>query len=693
MPLEINSLLYNRYRIDGVIAQGGMGAIYQATDQSLGVQVAVKENLFTSEESSRQFRREATMLAGLRQPNLPRVTDHFVIPNQGQYLVMDYIDGDDLRQRLQKDKKIPEGQVLLIGETICDALTYLHSRQPPIIHRDIKPGNIKISSSGQIYLVDFGLAKLSQPGQATTIGAQALTPGYSPPEQYGKGTETHSDIYSLGATLYAGLTGKIPEDGLARAMGTSQLTPVRTANPEISERTAMVIEKAMSVAPENRYRSAEDFKQALISCQNITTQKIAQKYQIGQQAQVATIASTGNAAPTIKGSQKPPAGSSSSVSPEKKRGPNLIPLILLGVFAVLAIIITAGYFIFKNVTADQIALVNPDIPTAIKNTPFIIKTKPQATNTVIKETNTPQSLPTATEIPATPEPTLTFTPAATPIGGGTGQIAYASQQGSAPQIWLMNSDGTEQLQLTHIPDGACQPAWSPDGKRLVFTSPCPGKQDIYKGSGLFLINADGSGQTPLHSVPGGDFDPSWSPDGTKIAFTSIREIIPHIFTYDLTTNTVQRLSNQSSNDRRPYWSPDGKWIVYESSRLGVSQIWIMDQNGGSVREFSPMQSGASFMPAWSPDGSFIVYIHGTYQPWLVGRPYSTNLTPETVVNDKLRGVYDPGYSTDSFWLVFEYVNNGKSDIYRMMLNGGNLTPLTSNTGSNFNPSWQPVPVD
>ena len=112
MALEIRSLLYNRYRIEQIIAHGGMGAIYQAVDESLGVKVAVKENLFSTEESTRQFRREATMLAGLRHPNLPRVTDHFVIPEQGQYLVMDYIEGDDLKQSITKQGMLPEDQVV-----------------------------------------------------------------------------------------------------------------------------------------------------------------------------------------------------------------------------------------------------------------------------------------------------------------------------------------------------------------------------------------------------------------------------------------------------------------------------------------------------------------------------------------------------------------------------------------------------
>jgi Serine/threonine protein kinase len=227
MTLDIGSLLYNRYRILEIIAKGGMGALYRATDESLGIQVALKENLISSEEASRQFRREATLLAGLRHPNLPRVTDHFEIEGHGQYLVMDYIEGNDLRQLIADRGPLPENEVVFIGAAACDALAYLHNQQPSVIHRDIKPGNIKITPNGQVFLVDFGLAKIAQSGQSTTTGAQALTPGYSPPEQYGKGTNPRSDIYSLGATLYAILTGKIPEDGLARAVGSATLTPIR----------------------------------------------------------------------------------------------------------------------------------------------------------------------------------------------------------------------------------------------------------------------------------------------------------------------------------------------------------------------------------------------------------------------------------------------------------------------------------
>src|SRR5512141_1061065 len=152
MTLERDTILHRRYRIVEILGQGGMGSVYRAIDENLGVSVALKENLFTTDEYARQFRLEATILANLRHPNLPRVTDHFVIEGQGQYLVMDYIEGEDLRQRMDRIGTLSEDEVVTIGAAVCDTLIYLDSRKPPVVHRDIKPGNVRISPAGQIYL-------------------------------------------------------------------------------------------------------------------------------------------------------------------------------------------------------------------------------------------------------------------------------------------------------------------------------------------------------------------------------------------------------------------------------------------------------------------------------------------------------------------------------------------------------------
>jgi eukaryotic-like serine/threonine-protein kinase len=272
--LDLGALLHKRYRIVEILGQGGMGAVYRAVDENLGVEVAVKENLYTSDEYIRQFRLEAVILASLRHPNLPRVTDSFVIAGQGQYLVMDFIKGEDLRQRLEKTGPISQEETILIGAAMCDALHYLHTSNPIVIHRDVKPGNVRITPDGHIYLVDFGLAKLVKGDQVTNTAARAITPGYSPPEQYGTaGTDARTDVYSLGATLYAALTGFIPEDGLVRAMDNVELVPLRRCNPKISRKLANAIEKAMALRPEDRFQTAEEFKQALASS-NVRMQRL-----------------------------------------------------------------------------------------------------------------------------------------------------------------------------------------------------------------------------------------------------------------------------------------------------------------------------------------------------------------------------------------------------------------------------------
>jgi len=266
MPLEQGQLIQNRYRIVKLLGQGGFGAVYRAWDTSLERICALKENLDTSEEAQRQFKREAIILANLSHPNLPHVIDHFSLADQGQYLVMEFVEGEDLQTMLdQTGKPLPSDKVLPWMEQICDALSYLHKQKPSIIHRDIKPANIKITPSGKAVLVDFGIAKVFDPHLRTTIGARAVTPGFSPPEQYGQGTtDARSDVYSLGATLYALLTGKAPPDGVDIMSGNApQPPPPHVINQEVSTGVSEAVAKAMQVSRTGRYESITAFKDAL----------------------------------------------------------------------------------------------------------------------------------------------------------------------------------------------------------------------------------------------------------------------------------------------------------------------------------------------------------------------------------------------------------------------------------------------
>ena len=245
MALSEGQILHNRYRVEAQLGQGGMGALYRAWDMHLELGVAVNENLDISPEAQRQFSREARILARVSHSNLPRVTDHFFIEGQGQYLVMDYIDGEDLKTIVESEGALPEPQALQWISQICDALAYLHNLPSPIIHRDIKPANIRIRADGRAMLVDFGIAKIFDPAIITTSGAQLVTPGYSPPEQYGLGqTDSRSDIYSLGATIYHLLTGQKPPESVQRMAGTPT-PPMRMYNPKLSSSVEEVVSRAM----------------------------------------------------------------------------------------------------------------------------------------------------------------------------------------------------------------------------------------------------------------------------------------------------------------------------------------------------------------------------------------------------------------------------------------------------------------
>lgn len=726
MVLERGTLVNNRYRVAEILGQGGMGSVYRAVDENLGVDVALKENLFTTDEYARQFRREAVILASLRHPNLTRVTDHFVIEDQGQYLVMDYIEGEDLRQRMDRVGVLSEDEVVIIGAAICDALSYLHTRIPPIVHRDIKPGNVKITPQGQIFLVDFGLAKIIQTGQSTTTGARAMTPGYSPPEQYGTARTDHrSDIFSLGATLYAALTGAIPEDALARAMDQVKLTTIRRRNPKISRRMAGVIEKSLAVRPDDRYQDAEEFKQALLNVRGITTRRKTGEYVVSPPPEFSEeMIKQGDSGVDVGGENyipraeiRSPLPVSSNVTLNESYTPAGRKARRSSVWTTLVLVVitlgmagwAAGNF-FPSWPSRLLSLINPPSdnplvvvvgdPTSIQTNEISTSTHtPTGTSSPTLEpspTTTPTSTlePTPTDLPVQPSATITQMP--TPVGGGNGQIAYASDRSGKTQVWLVNVDGSsDPVQVTNMPEGACQPDWSPDGLRLVFISPCNQNEDLYPGAGLFVIHADGSGLTPLPNVPGGDFDPTWSPDGNLIAFTSLRNSgRPRIYVLDLRDNSVTRLSGQYSYDRQPAWSPDGSRIAFVTTQKGPVQIWVMDSDGSNQAIYTRSADSINTHPVWSRDSDLILFNQvepGGGPPYIVAVSYNDGQYNEFRYQLGPWPVREAQYSPDGLWLVFESWPQGSNhDIYVMSASGAGRTQLTSWERFDFDPAWRPM---
>ncbi len=280
--LPAGTILKKRYQIERLIKSGGFAAVYVAIDLLQRLRCAVKETFDPSVDGAEQFRLEAEILAGVKHPRLPGVWDYFQ-DSGGLYLVMEYIDGDDLEGRLDVEGTLPEEPVREWAIQICEALTALHKHDPPIIHRDIKPANIKITSEGQAVLVDFGIAKLYEAGSNTQVAARAVTDGFSPLEQYGQGsTDPRSDIYALGATLYNLLTGVIPPDAPSRVTAEILAAPHYYA-VTISPMMEQIILRALSLRPGERFQSADEMSQALwASGHALTAKKLAPLSTTGQ---------------------------------------------------------------------------------------------------------------------------------------------------------------------------------------------------------------------------------------------------------------------------------------------------------------------------------------------------------------------------------------------------------------------------
>ncbi len=257
------TLLHKRYMLMGTIGQGGMGAVYKARDLKRQTICAVKEMSLSMvppeerQQAIQNFKDEAKMLWGLNHPNLPSFTGFFT-EGQRYFMVMEYVDGSTLEDLLERNGgPFPERRVLGWARQLCDVLEYLHNQNPPIIFRDMKPGNIMLMRTGRIKLIDFGIARFFRPTSAQDT--QLLgTPGFAPPEQYGKAqTDERADIYSLAMTLFQLLTNTLSETGFG-------LKDVRSINPRISTGVARALEKATALEPSERYQNIAAFRRALL---------------------------------------------------------------------------------------------------------------------------------------------------------------------------------------------------------------------------------------------------------------------------------------------------------------------------------------------------------------------------------------------------------------------------------------------
>jgi len=701
MSLQPETILHERYQIIKKLGQGGMGAVYLAWDETLETKVAVKTNFNPAPESVEQFLREAQLLAALRHQNLPRVTDYFVIGEE-QYLVMDYIPGDDLGLRLKEEGRQRLADVLRWASQLNSALSYMHSQDPPVTHRDIKPANIKLTSEGEAILVDFGIAKVASVQSQTATGAAGYTPGYAPPEQYGQGrTGPHSDQFSMAATIYTLLTRTKPADSIQRVLGKDALTPAQAINPSIPLNVADALLKAMSLQPGERFSSIDEFHVALgdsefrlddLVREDITstsTQKLAGKTRIASQPIQATVV----------GSDE-----------QHKRTRNII-LGILGGGVVLSLLAAAVLLfllpisplsIFKAGAATSTE--SPLIPPT--ETQILLTTETEAA-AVFDSRDTPVPEITATQ-------TLVQTATSERVGE-SGWIAFASDRGSGEfvQIWTMRvlCDPAGEIyadsfnQLTFDEGDKDQPVWSPDGSQITYTAP----GGAGNGLDIWVMDADGSNQQNITNHAGDEYDPAWMPDGSMIAFTHHLRDAGNTPIYALIwikpEGTHRERLSTDFVEWDPTFSPDGKWLLYVISAQSHDYFYFRGSHDGftSPRGFDLRalfgEFGKVSDPAWAPFGNQFAYTEHT--------SLGDNIILVTYNEIQINGVHQPAeyiltdtnaetdaaWSPNGHWLAFTSTRDmGDSEVYLMTTTGRPQINLTARDGIDRSPDWLPVKI-
>jgi serine/threonine protein kinase len=564
-------LLQNRYRILRQIGGGGMGVVYLAEDNRLASRRCAIKEMSPAQLAPQDrawaipaFQREAQILARLSHPGLTAVTDFF--PEGGNwYLVMDYVEGETLKDRLARAPggRMPLDEALNITRQLCNVLGYLHGQSPPVVFRDLKPGNVMITRRGELKLIDFGIARFFKRGQSQDT-VNLGTPGYAAPEQYGgRGqSDPRADVYSLGALLLQMATGYDP----AAADTPFPLPAPGDLMRGLPAHVEEVISCATRVQPALRYPSVEEMRQALFP-------------------------------PTWV---LPPPGTPQGPQPQltATRGPGKRVWIVLGFVGALflglcvATIVGAGWLSglldrpeeqTGHLTATSQALGSTPTSQIAGSTP---------TPSPVEPTSTPFSADDQ-DSPMPPSPTLP-------------RIVYVYGSVGDTDVYVAKADGSERECVACRACDEAEPAWSPDESRIVYQSNCGGSYDIW------AVSSSGGSPTQLTRTPSADErEPDWSPDGSQIIFRtssvdSNRNSDGDLQVMDYDGGNVYSLGVRG---RSPVWSPDGHHIAFMSERSGSWEVYTYGFQSGITKRLTSCSANCRW-PAWSPDGQHVIY-HST----------------------------------------------------------------------------------
>jgi len=696
------------YEVLSLLGRGGMGEVFLAQDTSLGRKVALKllRSDFTRiEERLRRFQQEARAASALNHPNILTIHE---IGHDGSlhFMATEYVEGETLRQHLS-GARITVGQTLDVAVQVASALAAAH--QAGIIHRDIKPENIMVRSDGNVKVLDFGLAKLTEPKTidtaAPTLPQVETAPGvvmgtfsYMSPEQArGLAVDARTDIWSLGVMIYEMAAGRQPFEGETASDVLSlilQKEPLPLAHswPEVPGELERIVRKALRKDREERYQTIKDL---LIDLRNLRKElELSAEMERSAPPISARPVSSGQSAAATAHS----ASSAEYIITEIKQHKRAAALIL-GIIILSAV----GFYLFSR--------------------------RSPAT----KEA----TLRNATFTQLTDQPGPEYFPSLSPDGKS---FAYASYAAGNWDIYLQRVGGKNPVNLTK--DSASddtQPAFSPDGERIAFRSE-------REGGGVFVMGATGESVKRLTNF---GFNPAWSPDGKEIACADVSIVEPRVRSnpnsriWAVNVATGERRLVTKEDSVQPHWSPHGVRIAYQGRRQAAQRdIWTIPAGGGEPVEVTN-DAATDWNPVWSPDGKYLYFASdrgGSMNLWRVpieeqsgkvlGQPeavttpsaYTGHLSfshdgrrmayanvvsranlqqvafdpaKETVTGQPVwitqgsRWVNTPNLSPDGEWLAFDAQGGQQEDLFVIRRDGTGLRQLTDDIYKDRKPTWSP----
>jgi serine/threonine protein kinase len=655
-----------QYQIRVLLGKGGMSTVYLAyqpsMDRTVAIKVLPREFLHDTTFLTR-FQQEGRTIAKLEHLHILPVYDfgeHDGIP----YIVMRYLAGGTLGDLIQGRLPPMATAVRLIAQ-VADALDYAH--QHGIIHRDLKPSNVLLDNSGNAYLADFGIARVTQAAQAANLtGSRVIgTPPYIAPEMVKKDQKVTAsvDIYALGIITFEMLTGQTPfydEDSMKVLMA-HVLEPVPSArelDPNISPEIDAVVMRCLAKTPQQRFKTATDYATELA--------RVAASSSRSPSAAPAAPPRPPDTPPRphVQDQHIPPMPATPGFDdPDQDRKDNRGWLLALGGIGALLV----GILLIAFVLIGGNALGLGRIIGSSDKTPT----------------------PTVTPTPSRSDSTASAVATVLPPPSGGGRLVFSSTLDGDYDLYLIDSNGENLRQVTDAPGLDFDPAWSPDGTRIAYASSTDGDTEIMVINVACILSAGGCDQS-AYKLTDNDFRdiaPTWSPDGERIAFASNRDSGFEIYTMKVDGTDIRRLTFNNDDDLSPRWSPDGKHIVYHVDEGNLYTLAMTEPEPQRLTS----GEGADMWPDWSPDMQFIAYTSTSDQPAGEHAIFTIELATKTIAQLTSGSIDDdPAWSPDGTQIAFDSDTDGDGlfDLIVLEIASRVRNTLTSEA-DNVAPDWQP----